>query len=221
MTEPAYFITGTDTDVGKTWTTLALMASLKRQGYTVAGMKPVAAGCRHQQGRWRNEDAMLIRQYASVELPYRHVNPYAFELPVSPHLAAQGAKVDAGLLNMLFTEIKQQADVVLVEGAGGWFSPLSDEVSNADLAGLLDLPVIIVVGLKLGCINHALLTWQAVRQAGCVCAGWVAVELEPDMAFVQENIDYLRQRIAAPLLGVLPYDEQADFEKLSCSLKGF
>lgn len=217
MIEPAYFITGTDTDVGKTWVTLALMELLKIKGCRVAGMKPVAAGCKKRQEQWQNEDALLIQKHASIELPYSLVNPYAFEMPVSPHLAAQGASVDVDLLNNVFTKIKQQVDVVLVEGAGGWLSPLSEELSNAGLAQLLDLPVIFVVGLKLGCINHALLTWQALHNQKC--AGWVAVELEQNMDFCQENVEYLQKRIDAPLLGVLPFDQDADFERLSKALR--
>lgn len=220
MKRQGFFITGTDTGVGKTWVTIALMRMLQRQGCLVTGMKPVAAGCQWLEGQWKNEDALLIQRHASLALPYQQVNPYAFELPVSPHLAAAGAPVDVDLLNNLFTELQQQADVVLVEGAGGWLSPLSDDLANADLAEKLGAPVILVVGIRLGCINQGLLTWQALQTSGIKCRGWVATAADGAMPFFDENIDYLRQRIEAPLLGVLPYRAQADFEELSYHFYG-
>ncbi len=212
-----YFVTGTDTGVGKTWVTVALMRTLQRRGFSVAGMKPVAAGCRCRDGRWENEDALLIQQNASRNWPYEQVNPYSFELPVSPHLA--GAGIDVDLLKIKFTEMKRCADLVLIEGAGGWLSPLSDELDNAGLAAALNLPVVVVVGMRLGCLNHALLTWRAVQAAEVACAGWVAVQLDDRMRFFDENIDYLRRRLGAPL-GVLPYSRQPDFDRLSCFLYG-
>lgn len=220
MSRQGFFITGTDTGVGKTWVTVALMRFLRRQGYNVAGMKPVAAGCRWLDGQWKNEDALLIQQNASLPLAYNQVNPYAFELPVSPHIAAAGAEIDVCLLNKIFNDTKRQADMVLVEGAGGWFSPLGDEISNAALAETLRLPVIIVVGVKLGCINHALLTWRAVDAATVSCAGWVAVQTDADMPFFEKNIDFLRDRLKVPLLGVLPHVCTADFDKLSHYFNG-
>ncbi len=221
MTNDGYFISGTDTGVGKTWATVALMRALQTRGLRVAGMKPVAAGCCWLDGEWKNEDALLIQRHASVSLSYRQVNPYAFEMPVSPHLAAGDTYVDAERLIASLDDLKSLADVVLVEGAGGWLSPLSVELTNAALAEKFGLPVVLVVGMRLGCINHGLLTWGAIRASGVACTGWVAVSTEAkEMPFFQENIDYLRQRIEAPLVGVLPYQEQADFDLLSQSFCG-
>lgn len=217
-----YFITGTDTNVGKTWSTVALMRHLQGKGLTVAAMKPVAAGCQWLDGTWKNDDAMLLQAYSSLELDYAQVNPYAFEQPVSPHVACGGANISLPLLNAAFAELSGLAEVVLVEGAGGWYSPLDNSLSNADLAKTLRLPVILVVGLRLGCINHALLTRRAIRQSGMVCAGWVAVALDPLMQAMAENLAYLRETIDAPMLGVLPYQESADFgllaEFLDCAI---
>lgn len=209
-----FFITGTDTDVGKTWVTVALMRRFRRQGFAVAGMKPVAAGCERQDGRLKNQDALLIRENASMALEYEQVNPYAFELPVSPHLACGDAEVSLETILAGFSRLRQQADVVIVEGAGGWLSPLSLAFDNADLAVAMKMPVILVVGMRLGCINHARLTFQAIRHAGAKCAGWVAVETVPGRADFQANLAFLKSRIDAPLLGVLPHLPEADFDFL-------
>lgn len=210
-----FFITGTDTDVGKTWVTVALMRRFRRQGFAVAGMKPVAAGCERQDGRLKNQDALLIRENASMALEYEQVNPYAFELPVSPHLASGDIEVSLDTILAGFSRLRQQADVVLVEGAGGWLSPLSLAFDNADLAVAMNMPVILVVGMRLGCINHARLTFQAILQAGVSCAGWVAVEIIPARADFEANLNFLKSRIDAPLLGVLPHLPEADFDFLS------
>ncbi len=221
MADQGYFITGTDTGVGKTWVTVALMQMFKRQGLNVTGMKPVAAGCEWRQGQWMNGDALLIQENSSLSLSYRQINPYAYELPVSPHLASREGDVDRTLLLQVFGDLKDQADIVMVEGAGGWLSPLDNSMDNAKLAELLGLPTIIVVGIRLGCINQGLLTWRAVEASGLNCRGWVATIVDRDMQFVDENIAYLKKRIRAPLLGVLPYQEHADFEELSHLFSGF
>lgn len=210
-----FFITGTDTDVGKTWVTVALMRRFRRLGFTVAGMKPVAAGCERQAGRLKNPDALLIQENAAPALEYGQINPYAFELPVSPHLACGDVEVKLPTILAAFDDMKKQADVVLVEGAGGWLSPLSLTFDNADLAVAMQLPVIVVVGIRLGCINHARLTIQAVRQAGVNCAGWVAVEIVPARADFEANLDFLKSRVDAPLLGVFPHLPEADFDALA------
>ncbi|MDD1620827.1 MAG: dethiobiotin synthase, partial [Methylococcaceae bacterium] len=137
-----FFVTGTDTDVGKTWVTLALMSRFRRQGFTVAGMKPVAAGCDWLDGRLKNQDALLIQENSEPGLEYEQVNPYAFELPVSPHLACGDIEVGMDAILSAFDELKKKTDVVLVEGAGGWLSPLSLIFDNADLAAAMQLPVI-------------------------------------------------------------------------------
>ncbi len=159
-----FFITGTDTDVGKTWVTVALMRRFRRQGFAVAGMKPVAAGCDWREGRLKNQDALLIQENSKPALAYEQVNPYAFERPVSPHLACGGVDVRLDLILDVFKGMQKNADRVLVEGAGGWLSPLGMAFDNADLAVALQIPVILVVGIRLGCINHARLTFQAIRK---------------------------------------------------------
>lgn len=210
-----FFITGTDTDVGKTWTTLALMRCLQRQALSVAGMKPVASGCVWQEGGLRNPDALLIQQLASCWLDYDRVNPYAFERMVSPHIACGDVDVELSVIQQTMAQVELQCDVLLVEGAGGWYSPLSRRLDNAGLAVAIGLPVILVVAIKLGCINHARLTVSAILQTGLPLAGWVAVQVDQGMLAFEENIAFLRQSIDAPLLAVLPHLLEADFEKLS------
>ena len=217
-----YFITGTDTGVGKTWLTLGLMDYFKRQKLTVAGMKPVAAGCQWQQGGWKNEDALLLQTNASVELPYALINPYAYQKPVSPHLASGGEEIDIDRIRENLKTIGQQVDVVVVEGAGGWYSPLSDSVDNRLLAESLQLPVIVVVAIRLGCINQALLTWRAINQSRLECAGWVAIQTDPNMNFVDENVLYIQEHISdVPLLGVVPFQQTLTAETISQEIKGF
>jgi dethiobiotin synthetase len=215
-----YFITGTDTGVGKTWATLAVMAHLQQQGHCVLGMKPVASGCEHTAEGLRNEDALLIQQQASLTLPYEAINPYAFAPAIAPHLAAAQAGVDMDLAHIAKCagELQQKADYLIVEGAGGWLVPLHEHASIADLATLLQLPVILVVGLRLGCINHALLSAAAIRHSGCELVGWIANTLDPDMPCLQQNIDSIASRLSAPLLGTLPYQRQRDPSQLGQQL---
>ncbi len=200
-----FFITGTDTEVGKTWTTVLLMQYWRKQGFSVAGMKPVAAGCQWLDEQWKNEDALLIQQHNSQQWPYEWVNPYAFELAVSPHLAGQGVAVESDLIKTRLNEMQQQADVVVVEGAGGWLSPISSQMSNAELAIELSLPVILVVAIRLGCINQALLSFQSIQALSGACVGWIAVNYDAKMQYSESNIDYIKQHISAPLLGVIPH----------------
>ena len=210
-----FFITGTDTDVGKTWATIALMRGLQGCNLQVAGMKPVAAGCVWRDGQLKNADALLMQANASMDLDYAMINPYAFEPAVSPHFACGEVVVELPVLVDRFKQLKQLTDFVVVEGAGGWYSPLSAEFDNADLARALGLSVILVVGVRLGCINHARLTLKAIQQANLSCAGWVAVEIDPFMQGFQANLTYLQQQLDAPLLAVLPHIQTPDFEFLS------
>lgn len=213
--EKGYFITGTDTNVGKTWATIALMRYFKGQGKTVAGMKPVAAGCLMVDGRLKNEDALLIQENASWQIDYDLINPYAYELPVSPHIAGVGNPVRLDVLAAQFELLKTLADIVIVEGAGGWYAPLNEREAISDLAKALALPVIMVVAIRLGCINHARLTYQAVKQSGVKCAGWIAVCTDPDVLSRDENIQTIKAAVDAPLLAVLPYMDVADFNFLA------
>lgn len=212
-----YFITGTDTGIGKTWSTVALMQYFKHQGKTVIGMKPVASGCEEIDGQLRNEDALLLQQHASVDLPYQSINPYAFSLPVSPHIAAQKAGLEIEFNEILckYKQLEKQADVVLVEGVGGWLVPLNSHQDVAALAQQMDLPVIVVVGIRLGCINQAKLTFAAIQQAGVKCQGWIASCVEQDMLMLEENIQTLCQATEIPLLAVFPYSNNLNPEYFS------
>lgn len=214
-----YFITGTDTDAGKTWATLALMQYFKQQGKTVVGMKPVAAGCMLQDRQLKNADALLLQAHASMNVAYELVNPYAYELPVSPHIAGINNPVELGEVLACYDELSRKVDVTLVEGAGGWLAPVNQHQDISDLAKVLALPVIMVVAIRLGCINHAKLTYQAIQQSGLPCAGWIANCTDPDMLARDENIQSIAAAVGMPLLGVLPYTEVADFDVLAAFVR--
>jgi dethiobiotin synthetase len=215
MMTQGYFITGTDTDAGKTCATLALMRYFKRQGKSVLGMKPVASGCTLQSGELKNADALLIQEHASIAVDYQLINPYAYELPVSPHIAGIHNPVKLAVIVERFNSLKALADVVIVEGAGGWYAPLNTQDDISDLANALALPVILVVGLRLGCINHAKLSYQAIQLSGIACAGWIAVCVDPDLLNRDENIQTITAALPVPLFGILPYQQPLDFELLA------
>jgi dethiobiotin synthetase len=204
----SYFVTGTDTEVGKTLVSCALLHGLRKQGLPVVGMKPVAAGAELRGGVWHNEDVDLLQANSSVQLPTELVAPYLFRIPAAPHLAAQHepqpVQIDLELILARYQQLRQHCPNVLVEGVGGFRVPFSDDADSADLAVRLALPVILVVGIRLGCINHALLTAEAIAVRGLTMAGWVANTVDTEMRFAQENIDALRERIDAPLLGTIP-----------------
>ncbi|MEE9397927.1 MAG: dethiobiotin synthase [Methylococcales bacterium] len=208
----AYFVTGTDTGVGKTWVTLGLMEYKKRQGYRVAGMKPVASGAKRYSNALRNDDAVKIQRQCSIELPYRTVNPYAFEPPVPPHIAASlaGIIISVEEIQKICQRIREQVDCVFVEGVGGWDVPLNKDFAVSDLAKLLNIPVILVVGLRLGCLNHASLTYKAIKSSGAVCAGWVANQVDSEYLYIDENIATLKDFFCAPLLGFVPFMQEPD-----------
>ncbi len=205
--EQGYFITGTDTDSGKTVATLGLMQLLQSQGLQVAGMKPVAAGADETGEGLRNSDALQIQAQSSRMLPYEWVNPYLFEPPIAPHLAAEQSRVEIDIRHIenRFRQLAAESDCVVVEGAGGWLVPLGADSSMADLALRLEIPVILVVGLKLGCINHALLTALAIRNAGAVLAGWIGSRVDPHMREPEGNIATLSERLDTPCLGIIPH----------------
>lgn len=200
------FVTGTDTDAGKTVISVALIDLLKQQGLRVAGMKPIASGCELTEVGLRNDDAMQLAQHANVHLPYDMINPYAFQPAIAPHIAAAQVNVDIDLdvIKHNFEQIQQQVDSVVVEGAGGWLVPINQQHTIADIASTLNLPVILVVAIRLGCINHALLSVNAIAQSGLRLVGWVAncVENNPQADYI---IDSIKQRVEAPCLGVIPY----------------
>ena len=199
----AFFLTGTDTEIGKTFITCALLHRARQLGLRAAGIKPVAAGT---DAAGRNEDVENIRAASNVALPREVINPYCFSAAIAPHLAAteQGVTIDFAPIRAACASARQQADLLIVEGVGGFRVPLGVDRDSADLAVALGLPVILVVGLRLGCINHALLTAEAIAARGLRLAGWVANRIDPDMVRVEDNIAALRQRIVAPLLGSVP-----------------
>jgi dethiobiotin synthetase len=216
-----FFITGTDTGCGKTAITLGLMQRLQQEGETVLGMKPIASGAEMTPSGLRNEDALSIQAQGSIELPYEQVNPFAYAPPIAPHLAADAAEepIDIEGIAGIYHQLSEQADVTLVEGVGGWSVPLSDSKSLGDLACRLDLPVILVVGLRLGCINHALMTEVCIGLSGCRLAGWVSNLVEPDMAAQAGNLETLRTRLSAPCLGVVPWLDDPSPDLVSPYLK--
>lgn len=201
-----FFITGTDTDVGKTTCALGLMAAFKNAGLTVAAMKPVSAGCEQTSQGLRNEDALHLMQKASVEIPYETVNPYAFEPAIAPHIAAeeQNVKIEIDTIKRMYQEIAAQVDIVVVEGAGGWLVPINETETMADINQVLELDVIQVIGLRLGCLNHALLTAESITTHGCTQAGWIANTLTQEMPNQIKNLETLHQRLNGEFLGLVP-----------------
>jgi dethiobiotin synthetase len=206
-----FFITGTDTGVGKTWATLYLMNVLQKRGLKIVGMKPVATGAVLSEGRWVNEDALALQRAASIPVPYEQVNPFLFEPPVSPHIAAAqaGRAIEITRIVNIFSKLTEFADGVAVEGVGGWKVPLNGREQVADLAKALKIPVILVIGLRLGCLNHALLTHAAIASSGVEFAGWIANRMVRDFPYAAEHIETLTAELGGPPLAVLPYGEEA------------
>lgn len=208
------FITGTDTGAGKTLAATGLMQALRDRGDAVLGMKPVASGCTRTPEGLRNADALALQGLCSRPLPYERVNPIAFEPAIAPHIAAlhSAQPIDPAVVLAGFRSLHAEgADWVIVEGVGGWHVPLNDAVLVRDLPRLLGaaapLPVVLVVGLRLGCISHALLSAAMIEQDGCTLAGWIATQTDPAMEALDANLATLRQWIAAPCLGVIPWQE--------------
>lgn len=201
---PAWFVTGTDTEIGKTFVSCALLHALAARGKRAVAMKPVAAGV---DARGRNEDVEALRAASALALPREWINPWCFAEPIAPHIAAAEAGVvfDAGAVHAAYARLAAEADAVVVEGVGGFLVPLSPGFDAADLAIALGLPVILVVGMRLGCLNHARLTAEAIAARGLPLAGWVANRIDPAMARFDENLATLRALLPAPLLGVVPH----------------
>jgi dethiobiotin synthetase len=202
-----WFIAGTDTGVGKTRAACALLTALVRSGRKAVGMKPVASGGRKTAAGLRCGDAEALLAAGAIAAEYTDVNPYCFEPAVAPHLAASatGVEIDLREIASRFHKLRRLTEWIVVEGAGGWLTPINARESMADVAAWLQLPVILVVGMRLGCLNHALLTQRAIRAAGLPLAGWVANRIDPAMSRVNENVAALQSRIAAPLLAVFPH----------------
>lgn len=202
-----YFITGTDTGVGKTLVTAALLHLAEKQGLKAFGIKPVAAGCDETPEGLRNEDALLLQTHSSIKLPYEQINPIALRAAKAPHIAAaeEGRRLSLDrLVGLCRGTLMQSADLRLIEGAGGWRVPLNEFENLSGLPAQLKIPVVLVVGLRLGCLNHALLTAEAIQRDGVQLAGWVGSGIDPQMESVADNINALKARLPAPCLGVIP-----------------
>lgn len=214
------FIAGTDTEVGKTRTAVAVIAAAVRQGWRVAPMKPVASGAARTDAGLRNEDALKLLEAANLQPPYARVNPCAFEPPIAPHIAAAqaGKPIDIERLRASYQALAAEADLVVVEGVGGWLVPLGPDTSMADLPQALRLPVVLTVGMRLGCLNHALLTAAAIRASGLELAGWVASVIDPDFPYLEENLASLDARLNAPRLGLLPYSRSPSIAELGAAI---
>lgn len=218
MARYTFFIAGTDTDVGKTQVAASLLAAAGQKGLSTVAMKPVAAGCEQTAEGLRNSDALILQQMMSVELPYEQVNPVALEPAIAPHIAAQQAGrrlVVSQLSGYCRGVMMQSADFMLIEGAGGWRVPLNQVETLAGLAIELQLPVILVVGMKLGCINHALLTAEAIARDGLRLAGWVANRIDVDMLCYEENVQTLQALLPAPCLGEIPFMAEPEPQQMA------
>jgi dethiobiotin synthetase len=216
----ACFVSGTDTEIGKTLVSAAMLHALAQRGLSSVGMKPIAAGADLRDGAWHNEDADLLMQAASVKAAPELVVPYLMRTPAAPHIVAEveGVQISAPHILDCYQQLRQQADAVVVEGVGGFCVPLDAHFDTAQLAQQFALPVILVVGLRLGCINHALLTAEAIAARGLKLAGWVANTVDPAMRYPQENLEAIRARINAPLLGHIPFLAQPSYEAAAACL---
>lgn len=217
-----YFVTGTDTGVGKTLVTAALLHLADKQGLKAFGLKPVAAGCESTPQGPRNEDALLLQAHSNVQMPYEQINPIALGAAKAPHIAAveEGRRLSLDrLVGLCRGSLMQPADLRLIEGAGGWRVPLNDRENLSGLAIQLQTPVILVIGLRLGCLNHALLTAEAIQRDGLALAGWIVSEVDPDMDSKAENIATLKTQLPAPCLGVIPALAPVSVEKAAEYLK--
>ena len=220
MSARSFFVTGTDTGVGKTLVTAALLRALRNAGHRVAGMKPVAAGAMAGPEGPANEDALLLQAESSQRHPYALVNPWLFEPAIAPHIAAAeaGATIDVARIVEAHVKLQRGAEIVLAEGAGGFLVPLDAKRSMAELPERLGMDVILVVGLRLGCLNHALLTAEAIAARGLALAGWVGNHIDPGFARMRSNLDTLEARIAAPCLGIVPHMPEPDVAAAAASL---
>lgn len=217
----AFFIAGTDTDVGKTTIAAGLLRAAQAAGLTTVGAKPVASGCAMTADGLRNADALALLANSTLQLPYDEINPLAFEPAIAPHIAAREAEAVLTVQRLLApmqAVLARQADFTLVEGAGGWRVPLDDQASLSDLAIALKLPVILVVGVRLGCINHAVLTAEAIARDGLPLAGWVANIIDPQTSRLEANLATLAERLPAPCLGRVPWMSDRSAEAVAAYL---
>jgi dethiobiotin synthetase len=215
------FVTGTDTGIGKTLSSCTLLHALRARGLRAVGMKPLASGCETTPEGLRNEDALALQAASDPRPAYDDVNPYALPAPLAPEIAAREAGIAVELAPMLaaHARLAAQADVVVVEGVGGWAAPMAPSLMQADLVRALDVPVVLVVGLRLGCLNHAMLSARAIAADGCRLAGWIGSGVDPAMLRIDENRALLAARLPAPCLGWLPWQAAPDPVALAPSLR--
>ena len=216
-----YYVTGTDTGIGKTLASTALLHALRHRGMRALGMKPVASGCVDSGEGLRNEDALALMAASDPRPDYADLNPYALPQPLAPEIAAHEAGVEVGLVNIVaaFRRLEALADAVVVEGVGGWAAPLATTLDQADVVRALHLPVILVVGMRLGCLNHARLTARAILEDGCELAGWIANHVDPDMERQDENFELLSARMQVPCWGRIPHDVELDAQAFARGLR--
>jgi dethiobiotin synthetase len=216
-----FFVTGTDTGIGKTFVSASLLSALNASGRRAVGMKPIASGCVMTPRGLRNDDAGILLDHSDGTPAYESINPFALREAIAPHIAAreEGIEVSLEPIANAFAKLSEAADCIVVEGVGGWCAPLSDSLMQCDLAKSLRLPVILVVGLRLGCLNHAILSARAIHGDGCDLIGWIGNGIDPAMQRVRENIDALRERLPAPCVGILPYSKDRDARRAGAHLR--
>ena len=209
------FITGTDTDIGKTYVSVGLLKALRQKNYTTLGIKPIAAGCELENGCWRNGDATALQASASIKLPYELINPFAFSPPIAPHIAATELNCNLNIetiAHALQPALNTKSDINIIEGTGGWLVPLNDRQKFSDLVIELRCAVVLVVGVKLGCLNHALLTVRAIQESKLIFLGWIANYIDPQMESNERtmNIQTLKNWLDVPCLGEIPFGAKAE-----------
>ena len=217
MNPKTFFITGTDTDAGKTFAMCCLLQAAKKQGLATAAVKPIAAGGILTNEGFKNEDALQLQKLCTLQLEYEEINPICLQQAIAPHIAAAQEQVEINaseLAEHCKKVINKKADLTLIEGAGGWMVPLNQQEYIGDIVKVLNIPVILVVGMKLGCLNHALLTVNALKEEGINLHGWIANQLDPEMPVFEENIKTLQSKIAAPLLTIIPWSYDSEISDL-------
>jgi dethiobiotin synthetase len=217
MNPKTFFITGTDTDAGKTFAMCCLLQAAKKQGLATAAVKPISAGGILTNEGFKNEDALQLQKLCTLQLEYEEINPICLQQAIAPHIAAAQEQVEINaseLAEHCKKVINKKADLTLIEGAGGWMVPLNQQEYIGDIVKVLNIPVILVVGMKLGCLNHALLTVNALKEEGINLHGWIANQLDPEMPVFEENIKTLQSKIAAPLLTIIPWSYDSEISDL-------
>ncbi|MBS0359694.1 MAG: dethiobiotin synthase [Proteobacteria bacterium] len=218
MQSKTFFVTGTDTGVGKTLVSCALLQAFQKQGYTTAALKPIASGGIETAKGLCNEDVLMLSENATLKLPYEIINPYLFSEPIAPYIAAQHSQRTMTLKELhkaCEAGLHCGADRILMEGVGGWLQPINAKETVADFIAELKLPVVMVVGMRLGCINHTLLTFQNIKSYGVPFLGWVANCIDPEMLVLKENIETLTEYLQMPPLAILPYQSEVNIKTLS------